>query len=131
MVQSLNVNPGPDDERIESMSDDGSVFTRLMTVIEDRVRRRPPGSYTTQLVQGGMDAIGAKIREEAAELVEAGCLAGREARHAAVIHEAADLIYHLFAMLGFCGVPLAEIEAELGRRFGVSGLEEKASRRPC
>ena len=46
------------------------------------------------------------------------------------MYEAADLIYHLFVMLGFKQIALAEVEAELARRFGISGLDEKAARPP-
>ncbi len=103
-----------------------SIVSRLMTLIEDRKVNRPPNSYTTQLFNGGAGAIGAKIREEAAELVEA---ADRpEPSRDDVIHEAADLTYHLLVMLAQCNVNFAQVEAELARRFGTSGLEEKASR---
>ena len=46
------------------------------------------------------------------------------------MHETADVIYHLLVMLGHKGVGWDEVEAELARRFGVSGLDEKAARRP-
>ena len=46
----------------------------------------------------------------------------------AVTHEAADLVYHLLVMLAECDVSLGDVERELARRFGTSGLEEKASR---
>lgn len=104
-----------------------SILTQLMSVIEDRKAKRPSGSYTTTLFEGGAERIGTKILEEAAELVEAA-KRGDEGRHKAVVHEAADLAYHLFVMLGHCDVTLSEVEAELARRFGVSGLEEKARR---
>ncbi len=110
------------------MSDDPTVLARLMSVVEDRCRNRPQGSYTTQLIEGGIDRIGAKIEEEAAEVIEAA----REqdaAAHQHVVHEAADLIFHLFVLLGYKQVGLNEVEAELARRFGVSGLEEKAARK--
>lgn len=110
------------------MSNRNTVFERLMAVIEDRKRERPAGSYTVGLLEGGVDAIGTKIREEAAELAEAARRAD-EGRGEAVIHEAADLIYHLFVMLAYSGVTLDAVEEELARRFGVSGLQEKASRR--
>ena len=64
--------------------------------------------------------------EEAAELVQAGKIRRIEARRN-LIHEAADLLYHLFVML-IPSVPLTDVEAELARRFGISGLDEKASR---
>jgi phosphoribosyl-ATP pyrophosphohydrolase len=98
-----------------------------MDVIEDRRANPPERSYTSQLFRGGVAKIGSKILEEAREVVEAANEpddAGRQ--H--LIHEAADLIYHLFVMLGHCNVRLPEVEAELVRRFGVSGLDEKAAR---
>lgn len=72
--------------------------------------------------------IGAKVLEEAAEFVEA---AGEpdEAGRQHTIYEAGDLIYHSLVLLAARGIRLAEVEAELARRFGVSGLEEKAARK--
>jgi len=84
-------------------------------------------SYTAKLLAGGIEKIGRKIMEEAAELVEAAGeseQAGRE--H--TIYEAGDLLYHTLVLLTARGVRLAEVEAELARRFGTSGLDEKASR---
>jgi phosphoribosyl-ATP pyrophosphohydrolase len=97
-----------------------------MAVLEDRKAKRPANSYTTQLFEGGIERIGAKIREEAEEVVEAAHQARDDRK--AVIHEAADVIYHLLVLLAYCDVGLQDVEAELARRFGISGLEEKASR---
>lgn len=112
------------------MPDDSNpqtVLAQLMAVIEDRKRTLPEKSYTTKLFAGGVPKIGEKIVEEADEVVEAAGEAGEEGRlH--LVREAADLIYHLFVMLGHRDVRLAEVEAELARRFGISGLDEKASR---
>jgi phosphoribosyl-ATP pyrophosphohydrolase len=108
------------------MTDDTSIFRRLETVIEDRKARRPANSYTTQLLAGGVEAIGGKVLEEAGELVQAARQTNRGREP--VAHEAADLIYHLLVMLAHCGVTLEEVEAELARRFGTSGLGEKAAR---
>ncbi len=84
-------------------------------------------SYTSKLLAGGVEKIGGKILEEAAELVEA---AGEpeEAGRQHTIYEAGDLLYHMLVLLTLRGVRLSDVEAELARRFGVSGLEEKASR---
>jgi len=101
-----------------------------MGVIDDRKRQRPEKSYTTRLFDGGVSAIGAKICEEAAEVVEAAGETGSGA-HEHLIREAADVIYHLFVLLSFRDATLAEVESELAHRFGVSGLDEKASRRPA
>jgi phosphoribosyl-ATP pyrophosphohydrolase len=79
------------------------------------------------LFRGGLEKIGEKIVEEAAEVVEAARETGDDGRNH-LIYEAADLVYHLFVLLGFREIRLAEVEAELARRFGISGLDEKASR---
>jgi phosphoribosyl-ATP pyrophosphohydrolase len=73
-----------------------------------------------------VEAIGGKVLEEAGELVQAAREAER--RREPVVHEAADLVYHLLVMLALCGVTLEEVEKELARRFGTSGLDEKAAR---
>ncbi|MCL4204165.1 MAG: phosphoribosyl-ATP diphosphatase [Pirellulaceae bacterium] len=104
-----------------------SILQRLMDVIEDRRANPPERSYTSQLFRGGVQKIGSKIMEEAREVVEAA-QEPDEAGRQHLIHEAADLIYHLFVMLGHCNVRLPEVEAELVRRFGISGLDEKAAR---
>jgi phosphoribosyl-ATP pyrophosphohydrolase len=100
-----------------------------MDVISDRKENPPEKSYTTKLFNGGVPKIGEKIVEEAAEVVEAAGEPGDEGR-AHLIYEAADLIYHLFVMLGHCDIQLEEVEAELAKRFGISGIDEKASRKP-
>ena len=105
-----------------------SVFSRLMEVIETRKANPPARSYTAMLLDGGPERIAAKILEEAGEVIQAGNLSGPEAHHE-LVHEAADLIYHLFVLLGYHDVRLSEVEDELARRFGTSGLDEKASRR--
>jgi phosphoribosyl-ATP pyrophosphohydrolase len=103
------------------------ILAQLMAVIEDRKVNPPAKSYTTTLFAGGVPKIGSKITEEAAEVVEAAGEPGDEGR-AHLVREAGDLIYHLFVMLGHRDVKLAEVEAEIAKRFGISGLDEKASR---
>lgn len=119
-------------QRADLVADDteipaAAILARLMEVVEDRRLNPPERSYTTSLFQGGVEKIGAKIQEEAAEVVEAAGEPGK-AGHDHLVHEAADLVYHLWVMLAHREVTLAEVEAELGRRFGVSGLDEKAAR---
>ena len=86
----------------------------------------PPGarSYVRRLLDGGMAKLLGKLAEESAEL-GAELAAGSRER---VIAEAADALFHLLVALGARGVTLAEIEAELARRAGVSGIDEKESR---
>ena len=110
------------------MSDSTDILRRLMDVIEDRRENPSDASYTNRLLAGGVPKIGAKISEEAAEVIEAAGEPGEEGRQH-LVHEAADLIYHLWVLLGLRHVGVAEIEAELERRFGTSGLDEKAARK--
>ena len=104
-----------------------SVLARLIQVIQDRKARRPPSSYTTQLLDGGVDRMGGKLVEEAAEAVEAARVASDD-HGAALVYEAADLVYHLLVLLVASGRTWEDVEQELSRRFGISGLEEKSRR---
>ena len=110
------------------MSETNSILTRLMAVLEDRKAKRPAKSYTTQLYDGGIEAIGLKVCEEAAEVVDAASVA-HEDRGYSLAYEAADLIYHLLALMAYCDVSLTDVEEELGRRFGKSGFRRVASPR--
>lgn len=109
------------------MSNEDQILSRLMEVIEDRKANLPVESYTTTLFAGGVERIGNKIMEEAAEVVDAAREGDEGRTH--LIHEAADLIYHLFVMLGYRAIPWSEVQAEVARRFGISGLDEKAARK--
>lgn len=109
--------------------DTDAILSQLMAVIEGRKANPSERSYTAKLLAGGVQKIGEKIREEADEVIEAAAEQGEEGR-GHLIHEAADLIYHLFVMLGHRDVGLDEVQAELASRFGISGLDEKASRTP-
>lgn len=98
-----------------------------MDQIHQRVREMPENSYTTRLIQGGVPKMGAKITEEAREVVEAADEEG-EAGHKHLVYEACDLIYHLWVLLGSRGITLQDLENELARREGTSGLVEKQNR---
>jgi len=102
----------------------GDTLGELERVIESRKGGSAERSYTSRLLAGGVAETGRKVTEEAGELVAAAA-AESDAR---VVAEAADLVYHVLVLLACRGVTLAEVEAELGRRFGVSGLAEKAAR---
>jgi phosphoribosyl-ATP pyrophosphohydrolase len=104
-----------------------SVLAQLMATIEERRANPPPNSYTAKLYEGGVKKIRTKLVEEAAELFEAAAEPG-DAGRSHVVYEAADLVYHLLVLLASQGITLAELELELARRFGTSGLDEKASR---
>ncbi len=109
------------------MNQQDHVFAQLMATIEDRKANPPPNSYTAKLFEGGVKKVRVKLIEEAAELFEAAAEPGDEGR-GHVLYEAGDLVYHLFVLMAMQGIRLAELEAELARRFGTSGLDEKAAR---
>ena len=103
------------------------ILPRLMSVLEERKVNPPPNSYTARLYAGGVAKIGSKILEEAQEVVEAAGESGEPGRRH-LIYESSDLIYHLMVMLAHHGIKLEEVEGEISRRFGQSGLDEKAAR---
>ena len=100
------------------------VLSRLDEVIEARRGASPEQAYVASLFADGLDRILKKVGEEATETVIAA--KGGDPRQ--VIYETADLWFHSIVMLKFLDIEPAEILAELDRRFGRSGLEEKASR---
>jgi phosphoribosyl-ATP pyrophosphohydrolase len=99
-----------------------------MATIEDRKKNPSAKSYTSQLLSGGVNAIGGKVTEEAAEVVEAASEPGEEGRQH-LVRESADLLYHLLVLLAHRDAGIGDVEAELARRFGISGIEEKAGRK--
>jgi phosphoribosyl-ATP pyrophosphohydrolase len=102
----------------------GETLEDLERVVAARKGDPSARSYTSRLLAGGVPAIGAKVTEEAGELVAA---ADHETDDR-VVSEAADLVYHMLVLLACRGVGLSLVEDELARRFGISGLDEKASR---
>jgi phosphoribosyl-ATP pyrophosphohydrolase len=105
-----------------------SALHDLMSVIEERKANPGQHSYTANLLAAGLSKICEKVSEEAGEVIEAAAEPGEEGRQH-LVRETADLLYHLLVLLALRGVSLAEVEAELDRRSGVSGLDEKASRK--
>ena len=100
------------------------ILDRLGEVIAARRRERPDGSYVVDLLDGGVEHTGAKVLEEASELVEAA--RGEEGDR--VVNEASDLIFHTLVLLELRGIGLDEVRCELERRFGIGGREEKEGR---
>lgn len=89
-----------------------SILTQLTDIIGQRAAERPAGSYTTKLLDGGVDRIGKKIGEEAAEVI----IAAKNASPAELSWELADLLYHSLVLLVQQGLPPEAIWAELRRR---------------
>lgn len=100
------------------------ILAQLSRTLVERGRADPAESYTAALLRDAPDAILRKIGEEATETV----LAGKGDDDAALIHEVADLWYHTLVLLVSRGLGPDDVMAELARRTGVSGHDEKAAR---
>ena len=100
------------------------VLTALADEIESRKQASPETSYTAKLLSLGVEKCAKKFGEEAVELALASVL--RDRAHTTA--EAADVLYHLLVLLAASDVKLKDVTAELARRRGVSGIDEKASR---
>ena len=100
------------------------IVSRVAAIIARRKRERPEKSYVVSLLDAGFQKVSDKILEEARELVEA--LPQGDQAH--TTHEAADLLFHMLVGLEAAGVPVDAVFGELRRRFGTSGIDEKASR---
>ena len=100
------------------------ILAQVAQVIEARREADPDDSYVASLYAKGRPAIAAKVGEEAVETV----VAALAEDDAALVHEAADLWFHVLVLLAERGLGPAEVEAELARRFGISGHVEKRGR---
>jgi len=97
---------------------------RLAEVLEARKNADPDSSYVAKLYEKGLDAILKKIGEEATETV----MAAKDGDRGKIIYETADLWFHSMVLLAHQGLKPQDVLDELDRRFGLSGLEEKARR---
>lgn len=104
------------------------IFAQLESVIEQRMQQSPEQSYVAKLNDKGLETILKKIGEEATEVVIAAKGDEHKADKNAIIYESCDLIFHLMVLLGNKGIKIDDIRLELQRRFGTSGIDEKASR---
>ncbi|MDM4770564.1 phosphoribosyl-ATP diphosphatase [Solimonas sp. SE-A11] len=102
----------------------GDVLTQLYATLEARKTADPQGSYISSLYAKGTDAILKKVGEEAAETI----IAAKNPEPAALVYELADLWFHSLVLMAHKDLPLTALTDELARRFGQSGLAEKASR---
>lgn len=101
------------------------ILSRLADTLEARKTADPQTSYVARLHVKGLDAILKKVAEEAAETL----MAAKDGVPEKVIHETADLWFHTLVMLAHLDIRPEAVLAELGRREGVSGIEEKAARK--
>ena len=100
------------------------ILKEIEQVLNERKKADPGSSYVAGLYAKGVDAILKKIGEEAAETV----IAGKGADPGEIVHEIADLWFHTMVLLTHRGIKVEDVMNELRRRFGVSGLDEQASR---
>ena len=100
------------------------ILERLADVVESRKGGDPEKSYVSRLFARGPDAILKKVGEEATEAV----MAAKDGDKRAIVAETADLWFHCLVMLAQYGLRPSDVLAELQRREGISGLDEKAAR---
>ena len=104
------------------MSDD--ILLRLMAVLASRKDADPDSSYVAGLYAKGLDTILKKIGEESAETI----IAAKSGDKQQIVYETADLWFHCLVMLAQQNLDAQLVLEELERRFGVSGVDEKAAR---
>lgn len=111
-----------------SPSDLAQVYGVMDTLYHTLLERKgapESSSYTASLYAKGVNGFGKKIIEEAGEVV----LALKDKDSAQIVYECADLLYHILVGLAYYNIHPEQVLAELQRRFGLSGLEEKAQRK--
>ena len=102
----------------------GEVLDRLFSVVLERRTASPALSHSARLLSRGMSKVAQKFGEEAVECLIEAVAGNRDA----LVGESADVLYHLLVMWVAAGLEPAQVWAELQRREGVSGLQEKAAR---
>jgi phosphoribosyl-ATP pyrophosphohydrolase len=100
------------------------ILEQLAEILEQRKQAAPDSSYVASLYDKGLDAILKKIGEEATETV----MAAKDGDAKQIVYETADLWFHTLILLASKGLGPADVLNELERRFGQSGIDEKASR---
>ena len=106
------------------MKNDKNILDAVYQVIQERKNNPSAKSYVASLYAKGLDKILGKIGEEATEVA----VAGKGGKTDEVVSEVADLWFHTLVLLSYYDLPPEQIYAELERRFGTSGLDEKAGR---
>ena len=103
------------------------IILEIAAILEKRKESSADSSYTKLLFDRGLEEILSKVSEESDELIEAA-KSKEENKKKKLIHETADLWFHTMVLLSYEGINAEEVLDELETRFGVSGLDEKASR---
>ena len=100
------------------------ILTKLEQILEIRKSAKPDTSYVSSLYAKGLDEILKKIAEESAEVI----MAAKDGEKQKIIYEVADLWFHTLVLLRHKDIEVSKIQDELSKRFGLSGLSEKANR---
>ena len=100
------------------------LLSQLYEIVLQRKQAGADSSYVASLYAKGLDKVLGKIGEEATEVA----IAGKGGIEQEIVSEVADLWFHTIVLLGYYDLPPERIYAELQKRFGTSGLDEKASR---
>jgi phosphoribosyl-ATP pyrophosphohydrolase len=103
------------------------IILKIAAILEKRKESSADSSYTKLLFDRGLEEILSKVSEESDELIEAA-KSKEENKKKKLIHETADLWFHTMILLSYEGISAEEVLNELEKRFGTSGLDEKASR---
>ncbi len=106
------------------MENNHEILERLSAILESRKGADPDSSYVASLYGKGLDAIARKVGEEALETI----LAAKDGDRLHIVRETADLWFHSLILLAHFGLAPRDVLAELARREGISGVEEKAAR---
>jgi phosphoribosyl-ATP pyrophosphohydrolase len=102
-----------------------NILHRIAETLEARKGADPKSSYVAELLTHGEDAILKKVGEEATETL----LASKSGDRLHIVRETADLWFHTLVMLAYHGLGPDDVLAELHRREGISGIDEKAARK--
>ncbi|VAW35118.1 Phosphoribosyl-ATP pyrophosphatase [hydrothermal vent metagenome] len=116
---------GGEGPRSGTQADAGVITDLYRVLLERKGQTNDAGSYVASLYAKGTEKIAEKIAEESGELIEAAL----EKDDKEVVYELCDLWFHTLVMLGHKDIDIGEVFTELARRFGRSGIEEKASRK--
>ncbi|MBP9712912.1 MAG: phosphoribosyl-ATP diphosphatase [Sterolibacterium sp.] len=105
---------------------DLDILRRIQATLVERKHAAPGTSYVASLYAKGTDSICKKVAEEAAETI----MAAKDGDQLHLVREVADLWFHSLVLLGQFGVGVDDVVSELRRREGISGIDEKQSRKP-
>ncbi|MBI3832534.1 MAG: phosphoribosyl-ATP diphosphatase [Planctomycetes bacterium] len=103
----------------------GAILHEVFKTVLERKQTMPENSYVATLLRSGTDAILCKLAEETGEVIKAA----REQEKEKQIKEVCDLVFHAMVLMANKEISFEDVETELAKRHGISGLDEKAARK--